>query len=274
MNKSILFALAALLGLTNITFAQIVFDGGTDGTGVDFFDEANWVDTATGADPAADTINPNGGSFTGITSNLTIGGSFAVEGAVVIGNIRLTDGQTLTLQDDATLFSQVFSAPGGEAFNVVLTDNAELTVTQNIARSAFDISGNANLVFTGNAPEFDIDTLNLSSDWTGSITSTTSRLLLEGAAGTGLFDTVTIDGVPITIDDIETVTVGGNVVHTLASSILPGDVDLSGEVDFLDIGPFIGILSDGGFQDEADVDGSGVVDFLDIGPFIALLSNQ
>ena len=53
---------------------------------------------------------------------------------------------------------------------------------------------------------------------------------------------------------------------------LVGDVDLSGAVDFLDIGPFISILSNQGFQDEADVDRSGVVDFLDIGPFIQLLA--
>ena len=42
--------------------------------------------------------------------------------------------------------------------------------------------------------------------------------------------------------------------------------------DFLDIAPFIAILSTGGFQAEADVDMSGDVTFLDIAPFIALLS--
>ena len=50
-----------------------------------------------------------------------------------------------------------------------------------------------------------------------------------------------------------------------------GDVDCSGEVDFLDIGPLIALLSEGGFSDKADVDQSEAVDFLDIGPFIALL---
>ena len=55
---------------------------------------------------------------------------------------------------------------------------------------------------------------------------------------------------------------------------LLGDVNRDGTVDFLDIGPFIALLSSGTFQLEADIDGSGVVDFLDIGPFISLLSNQ
>ena len=56
--------------------------------------------------------------------------------------------------------------------------------------------------------------------------------------------------------------------------VVKGDVDLSGTVDFLDIGPFIMVLSTGGFQPEADVDCSTAVDFLDIGPFISILSAQ
>ena len=61
--------------------------------------------------------------------------------------------------------------------------------------------------------------------------------------------------------------------QTATNPFVLGDVDLSGAVDFLDIGPFIELLSSNGFQDEADIDRSGVVDFLDIGPFIGLLSN-
>ena len=53
---------------------------------------------------------------------------------------------------------------------------------------------------------------------------------------------------------------------------LLGDVDLSGVVNFLDIGPFILLLSTGEFQAEADIDQSGTVDFLDISPFIAILA--
>ena len=53
-----------------------------------------------------------------------------------------------------------------------------------------------------------------------------------------------------------------------------GDVDQSGTVDFLDIGPFVNLLSTGGFMLQADIDGSGAVDFLDIGPFIAILSGS
>ena len=53
---------------------------------------------------------------------------------------------------------------------------------------------------------------------------------------------------------------------------LKGDVNQDGMVDFLDIGPFINVLSTGGNQPEADTDCSGMVDFLDIGSFIEILS--
>ena len=55
---------------------------------------------------------------------------------------------------------------------------------------------------------------------------------------------------------------------------LKGDVDLSGTVDFADIGPFIAVLQGGMFQAEADCDCSTVVDFADIPAFIAILQAQ
>ena len=62
------------------------------------------------------------------------------------------------------------------------------------------------------------------------------------------------------------------LVFRLSSANLLGDVTLDGAVDFLDIGPFIALLSANAFQDEADINLDGDVDFLDIGPFIELLS--
>ena len=50
-----------------------------------------------------------------------------------------------------------------------------------------------------------------------------------------------------------------------------GDVNLDDEVSFLDITPFIALLSSGGFQEEADFNDDGEVTFSDIGPFIASL---
>ena len=56
--------------------------------------------------------------------------------------------------------------------------------------------------------------------------------------------------------------------------VLKGDVDLDGDVDFDDIGPFIAVLQSGVFQAEADCDCSTVVDFGDIPSFIAILQSQ
>ena len=58
----------------------------------------------------------------------------------------------------------------------------------------------------------------------------------------------------------------------LEASVAALPVNLDGAVSFLDIAPFISLLSSGDLQAEADIDESGAVDFLDIAPFIALLS--
>ena len=70
----------------------------------------------------------------------------------------------------------------------------------------------------------------------------------------------------VSFDDIE-------ISSELAPiDFLLGDVDRSEVVDFLDIVPFVDLLSNGLFQDEADMNQDGMVDFLDIGPFIDALT--
>ena len=63
------------------------------------------------------------------------------------------------------------------------------------------------------------------------------------------------------------------VTLTEATPVLLGDVNRDGAVSFLDISPFISILSDGGFQAEADTNEDGEVSFLDISSFISLLTS-
>ncbi len=62
--------------------------------------------------------------------------------------------------------------------------------------------------------------------------------------------------------------------YTASGTVIKGDVNRDGGVTFLDINPFIGVLSSGGSQAEADCDCNGEVDFLDIQAFINLLSGQ
>ena len=58
------------------------------------------------------------------------------------------------------------------------------------------------------------------------------------------------------------------------SEFILGDVNQDGNINFLDITPFISIVSTSTFQDEADMNRDGNVNFLDITPFINLLTAQ
>ncbi len=95
----------------------------------------------------------------------------------------------------------------------------------------------------------------------------------------GTLDTATIRQLP------DVAVTGGEIQLTLepysmtlvevpGNAILLGDIDLNGVVNFLDIAPFIGLLTSGEFQAEGDFDGDEAVGFLDISGFIAALSNQ
>jgi len=57
----------------------------------------------------------------------------------------------------------------------------------------------------------------------------------------------------------------------MATTLL-GDVNRDRSVDFLDISPFIGLLSSGEHQAEADINQDGDVNFLDVSPFIVILT--
>ena len=53
-----------------------------------------------------------------------------------------------------------------------------------------------------------------------------------------------------------------------------GDCNLDGEANFLDINPFIELLSSATYLEQADCNQDGVLNFLDIAPFIAILSGN
>ena len=51
-----------------------------------------------------------------------------------------------------------------------------------------------------------------------------------------------------------------------------GDVNEDGEVDLLDVAPFVVLLSKSGFVCQADINGDGNLDLLDVNPFVELLA--
>ncbi len=54
--------------------------------------------------------------------------------------------------------------------------------------------------------------------------------------------------------------------------ILLGDVNCDGQVNLLDVGPFVDLITSGAFLDKADINQDGSVNLLDVGPFVALLT--
>ena len=68
-------------------------------------------------------------------------------------------------------------------------------------------------------------------------------------------------------NDIGLLAAGGECLFAL------GDVNMDGNVDLLDVAPFVAILSGGGeYSCEADVNQDGSNDLLDVKPFVALLA--
>ena len=66
------------------------------------------------------------------------------------------------------------------------------------------------------------------------------------------------------------------VVSNCCLQLLPllGDCNLDGEVTFLDINPFIAVLTSGNFLVQADCNQDGEVNFFDIASFIEILGLQ
>ena len=112
-----------------------------------------------------------------------------------------------------------------------------------------------------------------------------NNIFIEAAGnltiGSNFYGTIFVPNGDVTIEVFSDITgrvfAGGNVtldnVNISTAPGMPGDVNQDGGVNFLDIAPFISILSSGDFQTEADVNDDGDVGFLDISPFIALFSS-
>ena len=103
----------------------------------------------------------------------------------------------------------------------------------------------------------DVTSLITNDDPDGMFLEAGETLLLEATVGS-----VGIQGITVQIatDDIP--------IDLLC------DVNLDNVVNFLDIAPFISVLTIGNFQAEADCNQDGVVNFLDIAPFITILTNS
>ena len=91
--------------------------------------------------------------------------------------------------------------------------------------------------------------------------------IITGESISGTFSNIVLaDGL-----DVNVVYTNTTVSLELSSRLL-GDINRDGEVGFLDITPFIALLSSSTYQFEADINGDGGINFLDISAFIGLLA--
>ncbi len=112
-------------------------------------------------------------------------------------------------------------------------------------------------------------------------------LQLFGNSGQNLIGTSSSTGLGVTENIAETLDAGTYFIEitgrnnaaqfyqlslTGTTVVLLGDVNRDGVVNFLDLSPFITLLSTGTFQAEADMNEDGVVNFFDIAFFITKLS--
>ena len=69
---------------------------------------------------------------------------------------------------------------------------------------------------------------------------------------------------------------GNDIVLTAVDPVttLYGDINLDGNINLLDVAPFVTLLSINQFQEEADVNIDGNVNLLDVAPFVTLLSGN
>ena len=132
---------------------------------------------------------------------------------------------------------------------------------------SFDAANDAHISLTIRGSSFDVSTTSQSgldfsanelANFDGtSIEIAEVKISSIGALHGGYFDNIQIAGRPAD-----------------QTTLLLGDIDFNGVVNFLDISPFIGVLVSGVDQAEADIDQNGIVNFLDIAPFISILSGS
>ena len=107
----------------------------------------------------------------------------------------------------------------------------------------------------------------------GVLMSTQVKLDFFGFIGLVVDGDFTISRVTVTNRFPETL--GGEIVDDIqvwgGSSVLLGDVNLDGNVNLLDVDPFVEVVTSGKFQAEADTNEDGMVNLLDVDPFIALV---
>jgi hypothetical protein len=238
----------------NSTAAGGFTDGNSLPSGITVtYDISFDLSTTTGALLSAGLSESNGlGAGAGDAFFAPANGNFSgnlIFGAATISNVSFTGSPT-----DA-----------GFVFSNGTVDSIDLL---GLASASFNGSNDAVLLASDNSTVLVDFTTDAASTTETLIDATNGNLFAGQELGNAIF-AATNGGA-----HLRGFTLGANLSYEIDPSSLLGDVNLDGTVNFLDISPFIAVLSSGMFQAEADCNESGGVDFLDISPFIAILSGQ
>ena len=199
--------------------------------------------------------------------------------------IELTAVATGSLADQNFTNAPITITGIGDTDNVMVEGSANLLLEG--LEVSVDIEGVGSAVFTDEMQAVS----NNNSDLGGfGNTSTEFGLLLifndafaEYDLTTGLdpvsgFGVIVI-GVPhaTTAGNLRLFDILGNATYsatvTQGCPFQTGDVNEDGEVDLLDVGPFVDALANAAFICQADINGDGSVDLLDVDGFVELLQN-
>ena len=203
-------------------------------------------------------VNMDGGTaaFSYVVQN---GGVFnLMDGEIGTGALDIRDGGTVN------------HSGGNLGFNTDVESGGVLNISggsfgASIAFADLDVAGGGTVNFIGTAFAIDGTSINLVE---GTPTIITNRGVLTGTLADG--QTIEFN---LNAAGNDSFAAGSTISVALpATTVLLGDVNLDGIVNFLDISPFIQRLSNQEPQAEADVNQDGVVSFLDISPFIMILT--
>ena len=244
--------------------ATVNINGGSIGQGVELIDGTlnvingevalNAISQATGFNNVNNTVNVRGGEVGGFFQ-LRNGSELNLSGGVIESFGVLSNSTATITGGEVTVFPDIVSGlvniRGGNVASVRVFDDGAV----NIFGSEFFIDGVL------------VDDLAVGETRIISQRNVDLAATLEDGSFFDVFLDSTIRGL-----QPDAATFNSTVMITgVASLVILGDLNDDGNVSFLDISPFIDVLSGNATNEAADINQDGTADLLDISPFIELL---
>ena len=210
------------------------------------------------------TIN-NAGNY--VFSGDTDGSGDTDEFIAYNGVIQLREGDNVAgITLDGSIRGVQLNENNSLAFVWDADDGTDVLQSLFFANDAADLSNLTVVASVGDEIDVDGDGI---ADWT------VDNFRTGNSNGSSI--ALTEDGAIYVTVDLQSID-GGTFAQAIVAidgspSFLLGDVNRDGSVNFLDIAPFVSVLTGSTNQIEADIDGNGVVNFLDIAPFVDILTS-